>query len=62
MTRFIQTICVFALSTTAAFAADTGKLVQRVDAAHSVLHELMDTPDKGIPADIAAKATCVPYA
>jgi SH3 domain-containing YSC84-like protein 1 len=59
MNRFIQTICVCALSTTAVLAADTDKLVQRIDAAHSVLHELMDTPDKGIPDDIAAKATCV---
>jgi lipid-binding SYLF domain-containing protein len=32
---------------------------QRIEAAHQVLHELMDTPDKGVPTDIAAKATCV---
>ena len=59
MSRFIQAICVCALSTTVLLAADTDKLVQRIDAAHAVLHELMDTPDKGIPDDIAAKATCV---
>ena len=59
MNRFIQTICVCALSTTVVLAADTDKLVQRINAAHAVLHELMDTPDKGIPDDIAAKATCV---
>jgi lipid-binding SYLF domain-containing protein len=35
------------------------KLNERVEAAHMVLHELMATPDKGIPEDIAAKATCV---
>lgn len=40
-------------------AADTQKLDARIDAAHSVLHELMATPDKGIPLDIAAKAHCV---
>lgn len=39
--------------------ADTQKLDARIDAAHAVLHELMDTPDKGIPLDIAAKAHCV---
>lgn len=39
--------------------ADVAKLDGRIDAAHSVLHELMDTPDKGIPFDIAAKAKCV---
>jgi SH3 domain-containing YSC84-like protein 1 len=40
-------------------AADTQKLDARIDAAHDVLHELMATPDKGIPLDIAAKAHCV---
>jgi lipid-binding SYLF domain-containing protein len=39
--------------------ADISKLDARIDAAHSVLHELMTTPDKGIPFDIAAKAHCV---
>jgi len=35
------------------------KLTHRIDAAHAILHELMDTPDKGIPLDIAASAQCV---
>jgi SH3 domain-containing YSC84-like protein 1 len=39
--------------------ADVSKLDARIDAAHLVLHELMATPDKGIPMDIAAKAHCV---
>jgi lipid-binding SYLF domain-containing protein len=43
----------------AAKGADMSKLDGRIDAAHSVLHELMTTPDKGIPLDIAAKAHCV---
>jgi SH3 domain-containing YSC84-like protein 1 len=43
----------------AAHAADVDKLGQRIEAAHDVLHELMATPDKGIPLDIAAKAHCV---
>jgi lipid-binding SYLF domain-containing protein len=43
----------------AASATDMQKLDQRIEAAHAVLHELMATPDKGIPDDIAAKATCV---
>jgi lipid-binding SYLF domain-containing protein len=38
---------------------DAAKLDARIDAAHAVLHELMATPDKGSPLDIAAKATCV---
>lgn len=36
-----------------------GKLDHRINSAHEVLHALMDTPDKGIPLDIAAKAQCV---
>src|ERR1017187_10239785 len=39
--------------------SDTAKLNRRIAAAHAVLHELMATPDKGIPLDIAAKAQCV---
>jgi lipid-binding SYLF domain-containing protein len=35
------------------------KLIHRIDAAHDILHELMNTPDKGIPLDIAASAQCV---
>ena len=35
------------------------KITDRIEAAHAVLHELMGTPDKGIPLDIAAKAQCV---
>ena len=38
--------------------ADT-KIADRISADHAVLHELMDTPDKGVPLDIAASATCV---
>ena len=40
-------------------SADTQKLDERIEAAHQVLHELMDTPDKGIPESVAASATCV---
>jgi SH3 domain-containing YSC84-like protein 1 len=57
--KFVQVVCISAALTLAASAADTQKLDQRIAAAHAVLHELMATPDKGIPDDIAAKATCV---
>ena len=43
----------------AARAADVAKLDGRINAAHAVLHQLMNTPDKGVPLDIAAKARCV---
>ncbi len=47
------------LATSAAQAQAPEKLVHRIDAAHEILHELMNTPDKGIPLDIAASAQCV---
>jgi lipid-binding SYLF domain-containing protein len=59
MKKFIQIFCVTAAMTLTASAADTAKLDQRIEAAHDVLHELMATPDRGIPDDIAARATCV---
>jgi lipid-binding SYLF domain-containing protein len=43
----------------AAAADDAAKIQDRLTAAHLVLHELMDTPDKGVPLDIASKARCV---
>jgi SH3 domain-containing YSC84-like protein 1 len=61
--KFIRTLCITTAMTTvmtvAASAADMEKLDHRIEAAHMVLHELMDTPDRGIPDDIASKATCV---
>jgi SH3 domain-containing YSC84-like protein 1 len=63
MKKLIQAICLTTAFATAmplaAHAADLQKLDERIEAAHLVLHELMATPDKGIPDDIAAKATCV---
>jgi SH3 domain-containing YSC84-like protein 1 len=57
--KFIQALCITTALTVAASAADVQKLDERIEAAHLVLHELMATPDKGIPEDVAAKATCV---
>jgi lipid-binding SYLF domain-containing protein len=48
-----------AISCSIPAAAQDTKLIHRIDSAHAVLHELMDTPDKGIPLGIAAKAHCV---
>jgi lipid-binding SYLF domain-containing protein len=45
--------------TLSARAADRQKLDDRIAAASDVLHELMATPDKGIPDGIAEHATCV---
>jgi lipid-binding SYLF domain-containing protein len=62
MTKYIRIAC-FTLCATlplaAAHAQDLAKLDQRIEAAHLVLHEIMATPDKGIPDSIASHATCV---
>jgi SH3 domain-containing YSC84-like protein 1 len=52
-------VVLFGLGSSAFAASDIAKLDDRIAAAHTVLHELMDTPDKGIPLDVAAKARCV---
>jgi SH3 domain-containing YSC84-like protein 1 len=50
----------FSVSVAASAQEDSmGKLNHRINSAHEVLHALMDTPDKGIPLDIAAKAQCI---
>jgi len=61
MKKFVLTLCASLLISSAAMGEDSeaAKLSERVEAAHAVLHELMGTPDKGIPLDIAAKAQCV---
>ncbi len=59
MKKFLQVACLCLFTTAAAHAADKAKLNARIEAAHEVLHELMATPDKGIPYDITEHATCV---
>ena len=60
MKKILAAFCGFLVCSTFALGeADKAKLDQRIDAAHAVLHELMNTPDKGVPLDIAAHATCV---
>jgi lipid-binding SYLF domain-containing protein len=57
--RLLVVVTVGGCLSFAAHAADVQKLDQRIDAARDVVHELIQTPDKGVPDDIAAKATCV---
>src|ERR1700761_1989988 len=56
--RLVAALWVASLSCFA-MAADMPKIDARIQAAHAVLHELMNTPDKGLPLDIASRATCV---
>jgi lipid-binding SYLF domain-containing protein len=60
MKNFIAAVLVaFSMGSVAIAHAADAKLDDRISAAHAVLHELMATPDRGVPLDIAAKATCV---
>ena len=60
MKKTFAVACMALTLSTAAFAADDkAKLDQRIAAATAVLHELAATPDKGIPDQIAAGATCI---
>src|ERR1700759_1143225 len=52
-------VAVSVLAIPVAQAQGPEKLTHRIEKAHEVLHSLMDTPDKGIPLDIAASAQCV---
>jgi lipid-binding SYLF domain-containing protein len=61
MKRILATALVaFSLTGIAsAEGSSKAKLNERIASAHAVLHELMATPDQGIPFDIASHATCV---
>jgi lipid-binding SYLF domain-containing protein len=60
MKKIVAAVCGFLMCSSFAMGAtDKAKLDARLDAAHAVLHELMGTPDKSVPLEIAAKATCV---
>ncbi len=60
MKKSLAVACMALTLSTAAFAADDkAKLDERIAAATAILHQLSTTPDKGIPDEIAAKATCI---
>src|SRR6201996_7521779 len=61
MKKFSAVLCGLALSavTFSAHAADMAKLNERLQSASEVLDEVMATPDKGIPQQILAGASCV---
>ncbi len=58
MKKFLLVVMIFAVCS-AAFAADETKTSGRVQAAATVLDEIMGTPDKAIPEEILKTAECV---
>jgi lipid-binding SYLF domain-containing protein len=59
MRKLLPLVLLSAFMSSNAYAADHAKLDDRIEAAHAVLHELMATPDRGIPDSVAMHATCV---
>lgn len=59
MKRILSAVCLAGALTVSAYAADMATLNQRIANAKSVIDEVMSTPDKGIPQEILADATCV---
>ncbi len=59
MKKLLPLVLLTAIVSSCAYAQDVTKLDARIEAAHTVLHELMATPDRGIPDSVARHATCV---
>ncbi len=57
--KIIQVLCLTAVVTMPALAADVQKLDHRIESAQMALHEIMDAPDRGLPEGVASHATCV---
>jgi len=59
MKKLLVVICLAGASTPAFCASNTEKLDARIDAARTVIQEIMATPDKSIPDSITRKAVCI---
>jgi len=59
MKKLLALVVLASLSTAARAAADRDKIVDRVDAAATVLDEIMAAPDKGIPEEVLGSAQCI---
>ena len=60
MKRFVTLVTLFSLgAATAAFAETREEVQNRLDNAALVLHQIMGTPDRGIPEEVLDHAKCV---
>jgi lipid-binding SYLF domain-containing protein len=59
MKKLLMLGCIAGMSVPAFCASDVGKLDSRIDAARTVIQEIMATPDKAIPDGITRKAVCI---
>lgn len=58
MKKVVGVLLLFLL-TSVAWAADRDKVVGRLDAAATIMDEIMAAPDKGIPEEVLSSAECV---
>ena len=59
MRKLLVLVCIAGMSAPAFCASDTEKLDARIDAARTVIQQIMSTPDKAIPDSITRKAVCI---
>jgi SH3 domain-containing YSC84-like protein 1 len=59
MKRLVTALCISTLALPVFAQSDQSKLDTRMDAARTVINEIMATPDKQIPNSILRQATCV---
>lgn len=59
MKKLLTLLCIAGMSIPALAASDKAALDQRLEDARSIINEIMQTPDKGIPDSIVKQATCI---
>ena len=59
MKRIFSLLCVAGMCATAFASSGKATLDQRLENSRSIINEIMDTPDQGIPSSIMKQATCV---
>lgn len=59
MKKILALLCVAGMALPALAASDKAALDQRLENARTVIDEIMQTPDKGIPDSIVKQATCI---
>ncbi len=57
--KYLAGFFVFTMSCCAVFAAEKGKEAERLEKAATIINEVMETPEGGIPHDLLNKSVCV---
>src|SRR5579883_398929 len=59
MKRLLALLCIAGISLPVLAASDKAALDERLENARTVIDEIMQTPDKGVPDSIVKQATCI---